>query len=489
MINSAENRAYLFVGGNELIENALKGAGYVYKKRSLGQYTVFYSIVPPEDCLKEIPSKKWKGHASVSESQAKNGFDRDITTRWNSGIPRQKGMWFILDLGKEYPVCKVSLNPGTFILDSPDNFTVETSKDGKKWERAFDHLYPIVQFLDRKEGGADVLFSGVGDPDRHNRLISLFDLSFPQQKNIYHGLNRYNQRVVLLDGRDVRYIKITLNEDDSTYHWSIGELFVYERGRPGESHLSFKKGIEYEKRGDIKEAVGEYLKTVSLFPDLEEPHLRLGDIYNRLGITDTPSFFRGKVFEKLGIIDKAMRDYETVIQADSWSRNQLQYLSGFYSSVGDREKMEIIQRKLSQGFIPRTILNIKYGSTIRLLGIEIDPQKVRRGEKVRITYYWEALKKMDRNYAIFSHFKKGERIAFQNDHYPMDGKYQTSQWDRGDIIRETYGLSVPQDAESGIYSLTIGIWDPVDEKRLKVRKNIFKSVKEFSIERVLEVTD
>lgn len=459
MINSAEKKAYLFVGGNGPLENTFKVVGYNYKKEVIGPYTVFYSIVPPKEDLRGVPSKNWKAYASQSVINVRNAFDRDISTRWNSEMPRQKGMWFMFDLGRGYPVYLISLHPGTFLFDSPDSFTVYTSDDRKSWKRAFEHK----NFIDVE----------------------------PEKGGI--NINRYNRRFVVLDCEKVRYIKITLEEDNTKYHWSIGELFVYEKGQVLKQvqDLSsvLEKAIEHEKGDEIKEAVSEYLRVISFFPDLEEAHLRLGNIYASSGVTDTPSFSRGKVFERLGMIDKAMRDYDMILQSDSWSRNQLLYLSGFYQSIGTKEKVELIEKELSEGFEPKTKMDIKYGGAIRLLGIGMDPQKAKRGEKVRIVYYWEALKRMDKDYAIFAHFKNDGRIVFQNDHYPLSGGYQTSKWEKGDIIRESYDILVPEDAERGVYNLTIGIWNPEDERRLKIRKNIFKSIKEFSIEKVLEVMD
>lgn len=76
---------------------------------------------------------------------------------------------------------------------------------------------------------------------------------------------------------------------------------------------------------------------------------------------------------------------------------------------------------------------------------------------------------MDKDYTIFVHFRRGRDIVFQNDHKPIEGLYNTSQWPEGEKVKEGYEVSAPRDIEAGMYKIIIGLWDPKKGERLKVK--------------------
>ena len=62
-------------------------------------------------------------------------------------------------------------------------------------------------------------------------------------------------------------------------------------------------------------------------------------------------------------------------------------------------------------------------------------------------------------------------LVAQQDHPPRNGFLPTSIWKSGLIVSDPYTLVVPQDANSGAYSLIAGMYDLESGTRLPVWKD------------------
>ena len=71
--------------------------------------------------------------------------------------------------------------------------------------------------------------------------------------------------------------------------------------------------------------------------------------------------------------------------------------------------------------------------------------KPRPGSRVQIDFYWKAQTTMAEDYKVFVHGDAvGQKQArIHGDHYPADGKYPTDVWRVGDIIMDTFFISIP----------------------------------------------
>jgi len=114
-----------------------------------------------------------------------------------------------------------------------------------------------------------------------------------------------------------------------------------------------------------------------------------------------------------------------------------------------------------------------YGGAMRLLAHEVDPAPVQPGGSVSVTLYWQSLAVMDEDLSIYIHlFGRDGRKLGQRDTYPGGGMYPTSQWQPGDVIRDTYGVPVKEapdgpvaaEVEVGLYRRTsmapLAVTDP-----------------------------
>lgn len=120
---------------------------------------------------------------------------------------------------------------------------------------------------------------------------------------------------------------------------------------------------------------------------------------------------------------------------------------------------------------PQFPMSVNFANKVELLGYDLTKgEKGIDGTKFHVTYYWRCLEGMDKDYTVFVHIttdREGKEIVAQQDHDPVHGRYPTSQWKKGEMIKETYSFWIPSEVPKGVYSLRIGFYKP-ELGRLKV---------------------
>jgi hypothetical protein len=115
-------------------------------------------------------------------------------------------------------------------------------------------------------------------------------------------------------------------------------------------------------------------------------------------------------------------------------------------------------------------VNANFGGKIRLLGYQLDKEKVRPGETLGITLYWQGLAEIKENYYLFIHLlgRKGELVGHE-DAYHGWGSYPTSLWRPGEIIADTYWLLISEDALTpSLIRVDVGLYEPITRQGLTV---------------------
>ena len=80
-----------------------------------------------------IAKKNLKVSASSNNGNAKNAIDGNKRTRWDTGSAMKSGEWFVLDMGLENPVKKITLDAARSRSDYPRGCEVYVSNDGQSW--------------------------------------------------------------------------------------------------------------------------------------------------------------------------------------------------------------------------------------------------------------------------------------------------------------------------------------------------------------------
>jgi hypothetical protein len=114
----------------------------------------------------------------------------------------------------------------------------------------------------------------------------------------------------------------------------------------------------------------------------------------------------------------------------------------------------------------RAVANL--GGKVQLLGYNIE-SGLRPGNGIRLTLFWQALQKMDKEYTVFTHLIDGEgNIRGQKDNPPVDGFYPTTLWEPGEIVRDQYDMTISPEALPGEYQLEVGMYLVETGERLEI---------------------
>jgi hypothetical protein len=111
---------------------------------------------------------------------------------------------------------------------------------------------------------------------------------------------------------------------------------------------------------------------------------------------------------------------------------------------------------------PQITLDVNFGDQARLVGMDLPHPKVKAGNNLPLTLYWQALAPFDRSWKVFVHLIDGEgNIVGQQDQIPGAGQFPTTSWLPEEYLVDSYNLTIPADTPPGqqIYRLEIGLYD------------------------------
>lgn len=118
--------------------------------------------------------------------------------------------------------------------------------------------------------------------------------------------------------------------------------------------------------------------------------------------------------------------------------------------------------------VPDRVVQANFGEGISLVGHSGVPEKAITGQILRLTFLWRADAEIKRDYKVLVHLldHAGHLVA-QRDGEPVGGSRSTTGWRAGELIRDHYGLVIPEDLPEGEYELVVGMYDS-DGDRLPV---------------------
>jgi 4-amino-4-deoxy-L-arabinose transferase-like glycosyltransferase len=117
-------------------------------------------------------------------------------------------------------------------------------------------------------------------------------------------------------------------------------------------------------------------------------------------------------------------------------------------------------------FQPRQEVDYRLGSTIRLIGYDVE---VVAADSVEVTLYWQAVAAPDQDLIAFVHLLDGQgQLIAQHDGPPRQGDYPTWAWQAGDEVPDSHTLIFPTGQTPGIYHLQVGLYRSEDGVRIPV---------------------
>lgn len=118
---------------------------------------------------------------------------------------------------------------------------------------------------------------------------------------------------------------------------------------------------------------------------------------------------------------------------------------GFHSDV-DRSGLSDVL--MTSAPMPAHYVGARFDSGIELVGYDVSPEPVGRGDIVTLVLYYTVSEEVHDDWEIFIHLDDVGRTAQRTiaDHFPGNGRFHTNGWRKGDIIRDTYRVRTPPDA-------------------------------------------
>ncbi len=127
-----------------------------------------------------------------------------------------------------------------------------------------------------------------------------------------------------------------------------------------------------------------------------------------------------------------------------------------------------IQLHARAGAFPNPVRQ-NFGNLIELAGYEMDERALQPGETLHLTLYWRALRPIPDNYAVFTHVRgEGETLWAGQDAWPQKGNAPTALWQVGQIITDTYELTLKPDTPPGQHNVEVGLYGAESLQRLRL---------------------
>ncbi len=163
-----------------------------------------------------------------------------------------------------------------------------------------------------------------------------------------------------------------------------------------------------------------------------------------------------------GEIERAEVDAAIASLAD-WVRQT----NGRYEAQARRRKDPFIRDRPPARIQHRT--NIVFDKLIRMIGFDVERTKLRDGDAIRMTYYFEVLKDPGPGWLLFVHAvgprvkRKSKRI--HGDHVPVEGSHPVPEWQAGQFITDHHWMRVRPGYPSGDYKVLLGFYNTKRKNR------------------------
>jgi hypothetical protein len=112
-------------------------------------------------------------------------------------------------------------------------------------------------------------------------------------------------------------------------------------------------------------------------------------------------------------------------------------------------------------------MHAELGGKVRFLGYDLAQTEIKPGECLHLVLYWQAIKRMDTSYKVFTHVLDVEdKIWGQKDNPPKGGTCPTTLWIEGEVVVDHYEIPLDPQTPPGEYIIEVGMYDEATGKRL-----------------------
>lgn len=103
-------------------------------------------------------------------------------------------------------------------------------------------------------------------------------------------------------------------------------------------------------------------------------------------------------------------------------------------------------------------VSAEFEQGISLLGYEWSGENVMAGESVFVTLYWRVSADIEQDWTSFTHINADPNTPpiAQRDGQPCLGLFPTSRWWAGDVVGDSFAITIPPDTLAGAYEVIVG---------------------------------
>jgi len=113
---------------------------------------------------------------------------------------------------------------------------------------------------------------------------------------------------------------------------------------------------------------------------------------------------------------------------------------------------------------------VNFADTIELEGYDLARSRALDVHPVHVTLYWHSLASLPGPYVVFVHaLNEDGQLVAQVDEPPLLGIWPTDQWQVGSRLADRHTLHFDATLAEGIYTITVGLYDPTTLARLPVK--------------------
>lgn len=120
-------------------------------------------------------------------------------------------------------------------------------------------------------------------------------------------------------------------------------------------------------------------------------------------------------------------------------------------------------------------LDANLDNQVDLLGANLGQASLAPGKTLDVTLFWRARRDLDADYTVFLQLlDSAGKLWAAEDATPLQGRYPTSRWQAGEVVRDPHTLTLAADAPDGAYRLVAGLYRSSDRQRLPLA-GLFRS--------------
>jgi Protein O-mannosyl-transferase TMEM260-like len=108
---------------------------------------------------------------------------------------------------------------------------------------------------------------------------------------------------------------------------------------------------------------------------------------------------------------------------------------------------------------PHNPRNVDFGGAIRLTGYDLAPARLRGGDTIQVTLYWQPLHPLEVDYTTFVHLVNADGVVIGgSDHRSGGVYYPTSLWQPGDVLRDAHTITLTANLGRPPYAMETGLY-------------------------------